>query len=114
MSAESLSPGDSLSINCTTDLAVTRIEFLDSSGNVLACSNGTHVSLQIFEITETHNNQEYTCRTIGPFGNQTGTRRLKVQIASNQATVAGATASVLLIVLIIASGIVLITIAIWK
>ena len=64
MSAESLFLGNSLLINCTTDLAVTSIELLDSSGDVLASGNGTHINLEIVEVTEAHNNQKCTCKNL--------------------------------------------------
>ena len=115
LSVESLFLGDSLLINCTTDLAVISIELLDSSGYVLASGNGTHIIFEIAEVTKAHSNRIYTCRTFGPFGNQTDTVPLTVQIANNEAIIAGATTCVLLIILlIITSGTILIVIAIRK
>ena len=106
MSTQNLFIGSNLFINCTTDIFVAGIELLDSSGNVLISGNGTHISLEITEITEAHNDKVYMCRTFGPFGNQTDTVPLKVKIASGGATIAGATTSMLLILLIATSGII--------
>ena len=97
-----LIPGSTLVLNCTTDLAVILIEWLDQEGNVLA--NGTDlVSTFIVEITHAHHNKKFTCRIITRFGNQTRSVDLTVAAASRNSStlVTGAVVSVIFVLLFI-------------
>ena len=94
-------------LNCTTDLAVTTVEWLDAQGIVL--EQGTDPLLEL-----TANPSEslmYTCRIMGEFGNQTMNVTLTVlpeesEIASAAtfgAAIAAVLLAVLLVVIVIAS-----------
>ena len=94
-------------LNCTTDLAVTTVEWLDAQGEVL--EEGTDPLLEL-----TANPSEslmYTCRIMGEFGNQTMNVTLTVlpeesEIASAAtfgASIATVLLAVLLAVIVIAS-----------
>jgi hypothetical protein len=88
-------------LNCTTDLAVTKIEWLDAQGKVL--KYGTDPLLEL--MANPSESLIYTCRIMGEFGNQTINVTLtvlseKFEIAS--AAIFGAViAAVLLAVLLV-------------
>ena len=105
-----------LSLNCTTDLALISMEWLDSEGKVLVNTSEQHLTLEINRVTEAHHNTEYTCQIYGMFGNQNKSITLLVaqQSVASSASVGGAVAAVLIIVLLIAAGVVLTTIFIAK
>lgn len=99
-------------MNCTTDLAVTTIEWLDENYEVLNYSNKTsYLYLVIDRITTTHHNAKYTCRVISPFGNQNMSTTLLVSAQkspANAASTGGAIVAVLLVLLLLVAGILLI------
>ena len=93
-------------LNCTTDLAVSTIEWLDTQGNVL--KSGTDPLLELTVIPS--ESLMYTCRIEGGFGNQTLNITLTVLPEASSAPSSGAPAiiiviilAVLLLVLVIAS-----------
>ena len=99
-----------LFVNCTTDLALTIMSWLDSDGTILVNTSEPHLTLMIDKITKTHHNTEYTCQVIGPFGNQTKSVTFLVaqQLSDkSSATIGGAVVAVLFIVLLIVVGTVL-------
>ena len=53
-------------LNCTTDLAVDAIEWLDMKGTVLASGNDS--LLELTDIPADVNNLAYTCRVTSMFG----------------------------------------------
>ena len=53
--------GEFLAVNCNSGTA-TLLQWLDNSGNIVASSNGSSVSLQITPVTDFHNGQVYRCR----------------------------------------------------
>ena len=87
-------------LNCTTDLAVSRIEWLDAQGRVL--TQGTDPLLEL--IVNPSESLMYTCRIMGEFGNQTTHVTLTVlpeeSEVSSTATFGAAIAAVLLAVLL--------------
>ena len=93
-------------LNCTTDLAVSTIEWLDTQGNVL--KSGTDPLLELTVIPS--ESLMYTCRIEGGFGNQTLNITLTVLPEASSAPSSGAPAiiivialAVILLVLVIAS-----------
>ena len=62
----SLPYGSPVMLNCTTDLAVDTIEWLDMKGTVLA--NGNDSLLELTDIPVEVNNLAYTCRVTSMFG----------------------------------------------
>ena len=101
-------------LNCTTDLAVSTIEWLDAQGNVL--KKGTHPLLEL--TTNPSESLMYTCRIMGEFGNQTMNITLTVlpeeSEISSTATFGAAIAAVLLAVLLVVVVIVSILIVRYK
>jgi hypothetical protein len=108
---ENLILGEALIINCTTDLAVTTIEWLNEDHEVLNYSNkSSQLYLVIDRITTADHNSEYTCRVVSPFGNQTKSTTLLISAqksSANAATIGGAIVAVLLILLLVVVGVVL-------
>ena len=88
-------------LNCTTDLAVSRIEWLDAQG--IALKKGTDPLLEL--TTNPSESLMYTCRIMGEFGNQTMNVTLTVlpeeSEISSTATFGAAIAAVLLAVLLV-------------
>ena len=107
--------GEILIINCTTDLAVTTIEWLDEDHKVLNYSNkSSYLYLVIDRISATHHNAKYSCRVISPFGNQTKSTTLLISAhksSANAATTGGAIVAVLLSLLLLVVGVLLILFA---
>ena len=105
-----------LFLNCTTDLALTTMTWLDSDGKVLANTSEQHLTWEINKITKASHNTKYTCQVVGPFGDQNKSVTLLVaqQSGANAATVGGAVVAVLLILVLLVAGIVLMTIFIAK
>ena len=62
----SLPYGSPVMLNCTTDLAVDTIQWLDMKGTVLA--NGNDSLLELTDIPVEVNNLAYTCRVTSMFG----------------------------------------------
>lgn len=63
--------GTAASINCTTDLDVTTIEWLNGTGTVIAMSStGTALELEFDSVNSDLNNYEVTCRVTSPYGTQ--------------------------------------------
>ena len=72
----SLPYGSSATLNCTTDLAVDTIVWLDMKENVLA--NGNDSLLELTVIPMDINNLAYTCRVTSMFGVQNQTITLSI------------------------------------
>ena len=104
-----LSEGASTSLNCTTDLAVVIIEWLDAKGVVLA--NGTSDPLELtLPKTDTENIQ-FTCRIRSNFGVQNHTIILKV-LSAPQEIVSTAVSAVVIVIFVIVLLLVIIVIVI--
>ena len=97
-----LSEGVSTSLNCTTDLAVDTIEWLDAKGAVLA--NGTSDLLELMLPQTNTESIEYTCRIRSNFGVQNKTVTLTVLSAplDIQTAVSAVVVVILLVILLLA------------
>ena len=82
-------------LNCTTDLSVSTIEWLDTQGNLL--KSGTDPLLELTVIPS--ESLMYTCRIEGGFGNQTLNITLTVLPETSSVPSSGAPAIILVIVL---------------
>ena len=71
--------GSSLTLNCTTDLAISVIEWVDNNGKVLR--NDTEQILELTIIVLDDESLIYTCRTMSDFGTQSMT--VMINITSN-------------------------------
>ena len=94
-----LSEGDSTSLNCTTDLAVNTIEWLDAKGVVLA--NGTSDLLELILPETDTENVEFTCRIKSNFGVQNHTVILTVLSASEILSTAVSAVVVVIFVIVL-------------
>ena len=103
------SEGESTSLNCTTDLAVIRIEWLDAKGVVLANDNNSLLELKLPK-TDTEN-VEFTCRIESNFGVQNHTVILKV-LSAPSGTLSAAVSAVVIIIFVIVLALVIIVIII--
>ena len=84
-------------LNCTTDLAVNLIEWLNAQGTVL--KNGTD---SLLELTVTFSESlMYTCRIKGVFGNQTKNITLTVLPEASSVSPSAATAIITVIILVV-------------
>lgn len=96
--------GSSLSINCTTELAVSVMEWLEGEDILLMDTIKSYLTLQINSVTANHHNVTYTCRVISPFGNQSKSLILHVsqQLPTNSvAGISGGVVAVLIIVTLV-------------
>ena len=82
-------------LNCTTDLAVSTIEWLDSQGNVLKSGSGPLLELTVIP----SESLMYTCRIESDFGNQTLNVTLTVLPEASSVPSRGAPAIIVVIVL---------------
>ena len=104
-----------LSLNCTTDLALTSMEWLDSEGTVLANTSEQQLIWEISKITDAHHNTKYICQVVGPFGDQNKSVTLLVaQPVARSSNVGGVVAAVLFILLLLVAGILLTAILVAK
>ena len=113
-SDELLNQGASAAINCSTDLSVTTIVWLDEEMGVVNTSSESPLTLVLAEVTKT---QQYTCIVISPFGNQSKSITILVAqpVSSNSsAVVGGAVVAVIILLLLIAAGVVIIVNAIGR
>ena len=97
-----------MAINCTTDLSVTTIVWLDEEMRVLNNASESPLTLFLAEVTETH---QYTCIITSPFGNQSQTITISVAqlVSSNSAAVVGGTiVAVIILLLLIVAGVIII------
>ena len=77
---EPLIIGTSASINCTSDLDVTTIEWLDGMGTVVVMSSiDAILGLELDPVTSDLHNQVFTCRVTSPYGTQE--QNITVEIA---------------------------------
>ena len=60
--------GDIVSINCSTDLDVTTIEWIKGSTTVTSCSSQS-LTLLLDPVSADHHNTRYTCRANNSYGN---------------------------------------------
>ena len=93
--------GSSTTLNCTTDLAVNTIEWLDVDGRVVA--SGTDPQLEIRVTISDSKNLNYTCRVKSDFGiqNKTVTLTISVEEVSNASSAISVTIVLLAIVLLV-------------
>ena len=104
-----------LSLNCTSDLALTSMAWLDSEGTVLVNTNEQQLILEISKITDAHHNAKYICQVVGPFGDQNKSVILLVaQPVARSSNVGGVVAAVLFILLLLVAGILLTAIFVVK
>ena len=75
----SLQHGFSTVLNCTTDLAVNTIEWLDVHGRVLA--NGTDLQLELRVTLSDSGHLTYICRIKSNYGSQNKTITLTISAA---------------------------------
>ena len=101
--------GTSASLNCTTDLSVDTIEWLDANGVVLA--NGTSDLLELTLPKTDPENLEFTCRIRSNFGIQNHTVILKV-LSAPSGTLSAAISAVVIIIFVIVLVLVIIVIII--
>ena len=78
-----------LTINCSTDLAVNTLEWLDNNDHQLTNTTASVAVLEIESITTEHHNLVYICRAISPFGNQTKLVTIRVAEEVSSVPVAG-------------------------
>ena len=103
-----LDRGASIAINCTTDLSVITIAWLDEEMRVIKIASESPLTLFLAGVTETH---EYTCIITSPFGNQSQTVTVSVaQLVSNSsaAVVGGTIVAVVFLLLLIAAGVIVV------
>ena len=98
-----------MSVNCTTDLAVTTLEWLDSGHRVLL-----NTSTDSYLVLTGSHNTEYTCRATGPFGNQNKSVVLLQSSPSNSSAVYGATVAALLVLVAIATAVIVVVVLVVK
>ena len=105
--------GTPATLNCTTDLAVSMIQWLDTQGKVI--KNETNSLLELTDIPTETSDLEYTCKVVGKFGNQTKTVSLNVlpeavssELVPGAASAAISVIAVLIIVLLAAFVIIII------
>ena len=89
--------GSLTTLNCTTDLDVDIIEWLDIKGTVL--TNGTE---QFLELTTETSKSEYTCRVSSTFGHQNKTVLLQVIPDLQSAPLVSSVVSAVIIVISLA------------
>ena len=109
-----LNQGVTAAINCTTNLFVTTIAWLDEEMEVLNNASDSPLTLILAEVTKT---QKYTCIITSPFGNQSKTITILVAqpVSSNSSAVVGGTVvAVIILLLLIAAGVVIIVNAIGR
>ena len=90
-----------LTINCSTDLAVTTLEWVDNDDQQLMNTTDSVAVLEIESITTEHHNLVYTCRAISPFGNQTKSVTILVTATLPVAGIVGGLAAALIITVLI-------------
>ena len=89
----------SASLNCTTDLAVNTIEWLDMQGRVL--ENGTDSLLELTVTLTDISSLEYTCRVKSEFGVQNETATLSIlSEATSPSVVSNAIPAVIAIIML--------------
>ena len=103
-----LNRGANIAINCTTDLSVTTIVWLDEGMRVLNNASESPLILLLAEVSETH---KYTCIITSPFGNQSQSITVSVaQLVSSpsSAVVGGTIVAVIFFLVLIAVGVIII------
>lgn len=91
-----LTPGSSVSLNCTTDLAVNTIEWVDNKQNILI--KGSNPSLELTITVTDFENLAYTCRTRSHFGIQNKTITLSILQQSNTSHISAEVFAVVVVV----------------
>lgn len=105
--------GTLAALNCTTDLAISTIQWFDTKGRII--KNGTESVLELTDVATETIDLEYTCKVVGEFGNQSKTVTLHVlpkAVSSSPAVPTFAAISVIavLIIIILAAVVVIIII----
>ena len=104
--------GTLAALNCTTDLAISIIQWFDTKGRII--KNGTGSILELTDVATETSDLEYTCKVVGEFGNQSKTVTLHVlpseAVSSPSAVPTFAAISVIavLIIIILAAVVVII------
>ena len=94
---------------------MTTLEWLDNDDQQLMNTTDSVAVLEIESITTEHHNLVYTCRAIGPFGNQTKlvTIRVTEEVSSVPvAGIAGGLAAALIIIVLIVVIIIIVLFAV--
>ena len=73
-----LTISDTVPIVCSTDLAVTTIEWI-RDGVTVSNSSSRSLTLLLDPVSAHHHNTQYTCRVTGPYGVQEETVDITVQ-----------------------------------
>lgn len=87
-------------LNCTTDLSVNTMQWLDVKGRVQ--KNGTDSFLELTDILTITKDLEYTCKVVSKYGSQAKTVTLTVipQVVSSSLVTGAASAAVSIIVML--------------
>ena len=101
------------SINCSTDLNVNTIEWLDSNGEVLASGNESPLTLNLTVTSDLHNT-EYTCRINSSIGTQEQSITLTVLQKALLAPAVGGGVSIVIILVLLVIVILLVGVAVWR
>ena len=95
--------GTLAALNCTTDLAISTIQWFDTKGRII--KNGTGSVLELTDVATETSDLEYTCKVVGEFGNQSKTVTLHVlpseAVSSPSAVPTFAVVSVIAVLIII-------------
>ena len=103
----------SMSINCTTDLAVTTIEWLDHNHRVLV-NTSTEPYLE-FSVVQGDANTEFVCRVTSPFGRQNKSLTLSLPTElSRSSAVYGASVAAVMVLLMVTVVVVLVVLVAFK
>ena len=100
----------SLSITCTTDLAVDTIVWVANDMEIVTSTRDSTLTLHIEKITERNHNMKYTCLVSSSFGNQSDTITLFVVSRSSFVAdnLVGVVIGVIIAILLTGAGFILI------
>ena len=101
------------SINCSTDLNVNTIEWLDSNGKVVTSGNESPLMLKLTVTSDLHNT-EYTCRINSSIGTQEQSITLTVLQKALLAPAVGGGVSIVIILVLLVIVILLVGVAVWR
>ena len=76
-----LTVGDIVSINCSADLNVTKIEWIKDSTTVTSCSSQS-LTLLLDPVSADHHNTRYTCRANNSYGYGIQEEKIDVTVQS--------------------------------
>ena len=76
-----LALGEPAAINCSSDLEVERIEWLNSDNEVVTCNSGEQqLTLNIERVNHGENNAVFTCRIMTSRPNGTATQNITLSV----------------------------------